>query len=182
MSTSFQDVGNSARTRKPIKRNLLATALLSVLTLGLTACVPLFLPLLPADGTAPTGPPSQPVPANIEAFSISYQWDRFAEPQEYNVVCGRGQESFYPGNMDAACEWLSENYNALAAYQLGTICTEQYGGPELATVYVVETNGAVNSFELQRTNGCYIDQWSRWSPLLESIQETNEPPIRMNQS
>jgi Subtilisin inhibitor-like len=65
-----------------------------------------------------------------------------------------------------ACRRLADGGRQLfAPVKSGTICTQIYGGPEVALV-----SGTLDGRRLwarfQRRNGCEIDRWNRLSPWL----------------
>lgn len=56
----------------------------------------------------------------------------------------------------------------------GAICTEIFGGPETATIEGSLDGEAVNA-ELSRANGCEIDRFDRFTPLLRVLFPGDRP-------
>ena len=67
---------------------------------------------------------------------------------------------------EAACRALTEHgETALPAVPKGQVCTQQYGGPEQATISGTWQGEPVNS-TLSRKNGCEIARWEALKGLL----------------
>ncbi|MDQ3671660.1 MAG: subtilase-type protease inhibitor [Actinomycetota bacterium] len=65
-----------------------------------------------------------------------------------------------------ACRKLAAGERKLfAPVPRRAVCTEIYGGPDVARVIGVLEGGRVWA-TFNRTNGCHIDRWSRFSPWL----------------
>lgn len=85
------------------------------------------------------------------------------EPEtSYTLVCADGvpaAESVHPA-ADAACSALKENAGLLSPNTPGTAqaCTQQWGGPQKATVTGV-VDGVPVDAAFSRTNGCEISSW-----------------------
>lgn len=86
-------------------------------------------------------------------------------PRATAVSCGS-----QPGCAEA--EMLSASDFAPVPAQ--TACTEIFGGPETATVSWV-LDGERLEAELSRANGCEIDRFDRFIPLLTSLYPDYEP-------
>ena len=110
----------------------------------------------------PAGPSAGPGQGNAE-LAITYK-PSAAEPEvHYTLVCVDGMpdaESKHP-TAAAACSALKENAALLASPALRTdqACTEQYGGPQEATVTGV-VDGVPVDDAFKRTNGCEINAWN----------------------
>lgn len=99
-----------------------------------------------------------------------------AEPREFRLRSVDGVLSPDEGSLDSN---LPDAHAALAAVeQFGEeiffpvprpdrICTQQYGGPQVATVRGWFRGRKVNS-SFSRTDGCEIARWKTMSPLLGS--------------
>ncbi|WP_199423268.1 SSI family serine proteinase inhibitor [Actinotalea solisilvae] len=69
----------------------------------------------------------------------------------------------------AACAALAlAGPTAFEAPPRDEMCTEQYGGPQVATVEGT-VDGAPVSARFSRTNGCEIGRWDALAPLLGSV-------------
>lgn len=85
-----------------------------------------------------------------------------AEPQRWTLTCGPTGGD-HP-QAEKACEDLSGQALPMATPS-GEICTEQYGGPEIAVVRG-RFEGRPVSLRLSRTNGCRIAEWDRLGAAL----------------
>lgn len=64
-----------------------------------------------------------------------------------------------------ACAYLTSHRAKLFIQELGDVmCTEQYGGPEVARI-TGTVKGKPVRIKLTRTDGCHINQWSLHAPL-----------------
>jgi hypothetical protein len=61
---------------------------------------------------------------------------------------------------ERACEQLDELDHPFAETPEDSICTEQYGGPQLASVQGVYRDESVTT-RFDRTNGCEITRWNK---------------------
>ena len=89
----------------------------------------------------------------------------------YTLVCQGGvpsAESKHPA-ADAACIALKENPAVLTPSPKNTAqaCTEQYGGPQKATVTGIVDETPVD-VTFARTNGCEISAWNAAQSILGS--------------
>jgi hypothetical protein len=66
---------------------------------------------------------------------------------------------------EAACAAIEANLDVLEPLPADVICTEIYGGPETARVEGLWEGERV-VVSLSRTNGCEIDRWDRWLPVV----------------
>lgn len=116
---------------------------------------------VPAPAPDPSPAPSGPGQGNAELSIIVTAAE--GEPEtSFTLVCTEGvpaAESVHPAP-DAACTALKENAGLLNAYTPGTAqaCTQQWGGPQEATVTGVVDGVPVDS-TFSRTNGCEISAW-----------------------
>jgi hypothetical protein len=115
----------------------------------------------PSPGPA-TGPSAGPGQGNAE-LAITVKPSAGEPEVHYTLVCVSGvpdSESKHP-NADAGCAALKENGALLAPPALRTdqACTEQYGGPQEATVTGV-VDGVPVDDAFKRTNGCEISAWN----------------------
>lgn len=117
---------------------------------------------------APTALPSGPGQGNAE-LAITVLSGEGAAAVNYTLVCESGKpaaESNHPA-AEAACAALKKNAALLhnSAPGKDQACTEQYGGPQKATVTGVVDGTAVDS-SFARTNGCEISAWEAAKDVL----------------
>lgn len=85
--------------------------------------------------------------------------------QRYTLTCvGRGPSGDLP-DPEAACDHLEGMQDPFAPPPADQICTEQYGGPQTATI-TGRWQGEPVDVSLSRTDGCGISRWDALSPLL----------------
>lgn len=123
---------------------------------------------VPAPAPESSAPPAGPGQGNAE-LAISVVPDEGQAAINYTLVCQVGvpaAESSHPA-ADAACAAIKENAALLSPATQGTAqaCTEQYGGPQTATVTGVVDGVAVDA-EFARTNGCEISAWDAAKDVL----------------
>jgi len=116
---------------------------------------------VPAPAPATSRPAEGPGQGNAE-LAITVVPSPGAPEVDYTLVCSAGTpaaESNHP-NAAAACAALKANPGILAPAPAGTSrpCTQQYGGPQTATVTGMVDGVAVDS-KFARTNGCEISAW-----------------------
>lgn len=146
------------------KTALISIAATAILSPALTACSANASP----QPSLPSAPAVQQ-PASILTVAISYNPGPNKPEQNMALDCIALENSTYRGSVQKTCSWLSKNLTNLLDYQTGPVCTEQYGGPETANI-VIATDKGNHTLDLSRTNGCYIEQWDQWSPLLLPLQ------------
>lgn len=123
---------------------------------------------VPAPAPEPSPAPSGPGKGNAELAIIVVPAE--GEPEtSYTLVCTDGvpaAESVHPA-ADAACAALKENAGLLSPSAPATdrACTEQYGGPQKATVTGV-VDGVPVDAAFSRTNGCEISAWDAAKDVL----------------
>ncbi len=139
-------------------------ALVSALALaGLTACgsgsTPTTSPTPTPSETSVTTPPSTGTGATALTVTLTN-----GKPVTYHLTCNPTGGD-HP-NAQAACEQvLAAGPAAFKPVPPGTKCTQQYGGPQRATVTGTVNGTAVNaSFSL--SNGCEIARWDTLALLL----------------
>lgn len=89
----------------------------------------------------------------------------------YTLVCQDGvpsPESQHP-MAEAACAALKESPSILTPSTKNTdrVCTQQYGGPQQATVTGIVDETPVEA-TFARTDGCEISAWNAAQPVLGS--------------
>ncbi|MEU5250797.1 SSI family serine proteinase inhibitor [Streptomyces longwoodensis] len=96
----------------------------------------------------------------------------------YQLSCHPGGGS-HP-HADAACAALDRNSvwgrDAFAPVPEGSVCTLQYGGPATAHVTGRWAGRPVDA-TFERANGCEIERWDRFVPLLPEVS-TGRPASR----
>ncbi|MET1085670.1 MAG: SSI family serine proteinase inhibitor [Arthrobacter sp.] len=126
---------------------------------------------VPAPAPAPaTGPPAGPGQGDAE-LAITLKPSADGPEVHYTLVCVNGvaeDESKHPA-ADAACAALKNNAALVATPTIRTdrACTEQYGGPQEATVTGV-VDGVPVDDAFKRTNGCEISAWDAAKDILGS--------------
>lgn len=123
----------------------------------------------PAPGI-PSAVPSGPGEGNAE-LSIAFKPSAGEPEVHYTLVCVDGSpdaESKHPAP-EAACAALKENAALLSPSPLRTdqACTDQYGGPQEATVTGI-VDGLPVDASFARTNGCEISTWDAAKDVLGS--------------
>ncbi|MGO4188261.1 SSI family serine proteinase inhibitor [Pseudarthrobacter sp. TAF60_1] len=118
--------------------------------------------------SAPPAPTAGPGAGNAE-LAIMVKLSPTEPSVSYTLVCRDGvpaAESKHP-KADAACAALKKNAALLspAPKNAGRVCTEQYGGPQTATVTGIVDDTPVDAvFAL--TNGCEIAAWTAAEDVL----------------
>jgi hypothetical protein len=89
-------------------------------------------------------------------------------PQHTQVLCEEGMDT-------SPCPQLDEiSASDLAPVPPQTACTEIFGGPEVVTVTGTLDGEAVDA-KLTRANGCEIDRFDRFVPVLEELYPDYKP-------
>ncbi len=140
----------------------------------LLVCLALLalLPACASGGGAATAPtPDSPDPAAGGGISqadndLQIELDRGdgTEPESWTLTCVGFVEGSHPAP-EAACEHLTAMDDPFAPLPADLMCTEQYGGPQTATV-TGTWRGEPVDLSLSRTDGCRITQWDQLGPLL----------------
>ena len=68
-------------------------------------------------------------------------------------------------NPGDACRALSQNVSSLEPIPQDVACTQEYGGPERATIRGTVSGRSIDT-ELNRTNGCEISRWDHLQTVL----------------
>lgn len=125
----------------------------------------------PGPSDQPTPEPSDPATGNGTAeaqLSIVLTMGDGAEPVTYDLTCEAGEpvgNSTLP-DPAAACDVLATNGDLIMEEPAaGAMCTQLYGGPETAVV-TGTLNGNEVDASFSRDNGCSIDRWAMFEPLL----------------
>jgi hypothetical protein len=140
-------------------------------------------PSTPAPGTtppdaettvpAPAPPAASPLPSGPGAgdaeLSITVKAAKDGKAVNYTLVCKGGAamaESQHP-NAAAACTALKDNAAILnsATPAKGISCTQQYGGPQVASV-TGEVNGTPVETSFALRDGCQIGAWNAAKDIL----------------
>ncbi|WP_411375442.1 SSI family serine proteinase inhibitor [Arthrobacter sp. MPF02] len=123
---------------------------------------------VPAPAPEISAPPAGPGQGNAELAVTVIPAE--GEPEvSYTLVCEAGvpaAESSHPAP-GAACAAIQEKPSLLSPNTQSTAqaCTQQYGGPQTATVSGVVDGMAVDA-EFARTNGCEISAWDAARDIL----------------
>lgn len=118
--------------------------------------------------SVPVAPPSGPGAGNAE-LAIMVKPSANEPAVNYTLVCRDGvptAESKHP-KPEAACAALKNNAALLSPDTKNTAqaCTEQYGGPQQATVTGIVDSTPVDVM-FARTNGCEIGAWNAAQDVL----------------
>jgi hypothetical protein len=118
--------------------------------------------------SAPPAPTAGPGAGNAE-LAIMVKTSPTEPAVNYTLVCRDGlptAESKHP-RPEAACAALKNNAALLspAPKNKDVACTEQYGGPQTATVTGIVDDTPVNT-AFARTNGCEIGAWNAAQDVL----------------
>lgn len=118
--------------------------------------------------SAPPAPSAGPGAGNAE-LSIMVRPSPAEAALNYTLVCRDGlptDESQHP-KPEAACAALKNNAALLSPGPMSTAqaCTEQYGGPQQATVTGIVDGTPVDA-AFARTNGCEIGAWNSAEDVL----------------
>lgn len=121
----------------------------------------------PAPPSAPA-PPAGPGAGNAE-LAIMVKPSESEPAINYTLVCQNGvpaAESKHPA-AEAACAALKNNAALLSPSTKSTAqaCTEQYGGPQRATVTGIVDDTPID-VTFTRTNGCEISDWNAAQDIL----------------
>jgi hypothetical protein len=68
---------------------------------------------------------------------------------------------------EAACRALAANESALRPVPPDVMCTQIYGGPQVARITGTYRGAEITAW-LDRTNGCEIARWDRLAPVFAS--------------
>ncbi|WP_394251192.1 SSI family serine proteinase inhibitor [Arthrobacter pityocampae] len=123
----------------------------------------------PSTPTPATPPASGPAASTNALLSISVQQDASSEPVQYVLECVDGvpgPATTHP-NADAACASLARLGTAFftARPRKDVVCTQQYGGPQTASI-TGELDGTAVTGSFALTDGCQISRWNSAKDLL----------------
>jgi hypothetical protein len=90
------------------------------------------------------------------------------EPERYTLTCGETPAGDHP-DAAAACAHLEGLEDPFAPLPDDMACTQQFGGPETATI-TGRWHAAEVDVELSRADGCHIAQWDGLGPLLPPVE------------
>ena len=118
--------------------------------------------------SSPPAPSAGPGAGNAE-LAIMVKPSETETAANYTLVCQNGApaaESKHP-TAEAACTALKNNAALLSPSTKGTAqaCTEQYGGPQQATVTGIVDETPVDA-TFARRNGCEISAWDAAQDIL----------------
>lgn len=130
----------------------------------------------PSNGTVPSSSPSSGTPAPETAdgnFNVELRIEVTSSPdaqaQEYLLQCDGTTPSEASNVPDpaAACALVEESAQALFFTKPDPTlqCTQQFGGPQTATVTGTVDGRPVQS-DFARSDGCEIDRWQSMEPIL----------------
>lgn len=86
------------------------------------------------------------------------------EPKTYSLRCDPPGGSF--PDPEEACDRLDDVDQPFVETAQDAICTEQYGGPQLASIQGVYRDEGVST-RFDRTNGCEIARWDKHAFLFK---------------
>lgn len=124
---------------------------------------------VPAPSPSPPPPPTAGPGAGNAELAIMVRPSETEAAVNYTLVCRGGvpsTESRHPAAA-AACAALKDNAALLSPPPRNTdqVCTEQYGGPQQATVTGIVDDTPVE-ITFSRTNGCEISAWNAVKSIL----------------
>lgn len=91
----------------------------------------------------------------------------------WSLSCGEPVGGSHP-EAAAACARLAELEDPFAPLPSDVACTEQYGGPQTASV-LGSRDGKLVDLELSRVDGCRISQWDALVPLVPAASSGELP-------
>ena len=149
------------KTRRPAA--VLAAAWFAAACLALAACVP----TTPSEESTMTDEPATSAPG--ADLRVSLRPDGETVDAEYRLVCVDGvpaDGTDHP-NPEAACAFLSGTGQRVltAVPAKNRMCTQQYGGPQVAVVEgTIDGRRVLKTFSLR--DGCQISEWRASEALL----------------
>ena len=100
-------------------------------------------------------------PAQLAELTVTVD-DGSSEPKTTDVSCNAADDS-------EACQAVADmDPKTFEAVPGNQACTQQYGGPETATVKGT-LNGETIDAKFSRVNGCEITRWDAAKPLFEAV-------------
>lgn len=119
-------------------------------------------PSEPSPSASTSGPPTTAQPSPGDELTIRYD-NGNGTVSTWTLTCAPAGGN-HP-DPKAACAALQSHEVALQPVPPDRACTEQYGGPQTATITGTWRGQPVNSM-LSRTNGCEIARWDALAGLL----------------
>lgn len=121
-------------------------------------------PLPSTSATTPSPPTGGAVPDLAANLRIVVRADGTTQTSTHTLTCvPTGGDLADP---QAACDQLNDlGQEAFADPPEGTMCTQQYGGPQTATI-TGTLGGEPIKASFSRTDGCQISRWESLSALL----------------
>lgn len=118
-------------------------------------------PPAPGEDTPAPGEPAVPVAADL---TVVVDATGEGATSTYTLTC-EPVGGDHP-DAEAACAAIAAagGAEAFAPTPMGVACTEQWGGPQTATVTGTVGGEPVNA-DFDRTNGCEISRWEALAPL-----------------
>jgi hypothetical protein len=127
----------------------------------------LVLPLLLVTACGSSSGPSDALPATSRAdddLVVQYDAGDGSPVQSWTLTCVGSVEGSHP-QAEQACARLKSLEQPFAPLPADRICTQQYGGPQTATVTGLWRGEPVD-VSLSRVDGCVIAQWDSLVPLV----------------
>jgi hypothetical protein len=103
---------------------------------------------------------SPPAVAEL-TVTVDHDGDGSKQPRTTTVKCDSAQDSDTCKAVDAMAAKTFQPVGDMVA------CTQQYGGPQTATVTGTLHGEAIDA-KFSRVNGCEISRWEQAAPLLEA--------------
>ena len=118
-----------------------------------------------APGASPTDEPStSDGPTGSDELVVELDRGDGSPAERWTLRCGDPASGDHP-DAEAACAHLAGLDDPFAPIPDDVACTEQYGGPQTATV-TGRWRGQPVDLRLSRVDGCRISQWDTLGPLL----------------
>lgn len=117
----------------------------------------------PGTSLEPSDEPTEPATPVAADLTIVVDATGEGATTTYTLTC----EPIGGDHPDAEAACAAIAVGGLAAFEptpMGVACTEQWGGPQTATVTGTVAGEAVTA-EFNRTNGCEISRWDALAPL-----------------
>ncbi len=144
------------RSAGPAARSLSALALAALLALGASGC---------GGDDSDDGSSAPDEPATSLEVTLDVDGSGPKEPESAELTC--------PGS-DACAELDGITAADFAQVPPTTACTEIFGGPEVATIEG-ELDGEQVQATLTRANGCEIERFGTFIPLIKALFPDYEP-------
>ncbi|REE97397.1 SSI family serine proteinase inhibitor [Thermomonospora umbrina] len=112
----------------------------------------------------PAAPALSPSSAAQTRLDIEVRPSAKGAPTTWTLTCDPAGGS-HP-RAEAACQALAKLKNPFAPVAKDAICTEIYGGPNVASVSGTWRGTRIDT-DFSRSNGCEISRWEQLTPLLD---------------